>query len=122
MKMTPEQKIFLLSNKIEQGSIFIIGSGRQFTIYEKPSFDSESFSKPILQSVSGILEVKEIIPHSSFLKVNFRQDGHKSCPDFYVLRSNLEIRGIVEMSLMALFYVPYCWIKNSIKKPVKEVK
>ena len=113
--MTLQQELFLWRRKIEVDSIYPFPT-TAFYIYEDPNGkNSERIeNNPFVNNLDyQHFIVKEKLLNG-LIRVNFYNKPLES--DFYLTELSVSQRGLIEMFLIGLFYVPYCWIKNRRNK------
>lgn len=120
--LTSKQKHFLFFRNLKEGSVVLLPQ-MGFSVWAEPNFLSKTEwvnTNPFTKSLNGSpVVVQEIV--NQFVKVKFI-DNKTPNLDFYLLKTDLEIRAMVEIIFLSFFCVLAFFIYNLFKKDEKNEK
>ena len=111
LKLKESQKEYIRVRALKIGELYMFPRWG-FTIYDANKNADYLSTNPFTKSLDKQFFYLKEIGEDGLVRGNFYERPLKQ--DFYLNAEELKKRDHVEMFFMSLFYVPYCWIKNTV--------
>lgn len=113
--LTTKQRQFLTTREVEENKLYMFPMfGFHFYADENRNEGEILTTNPLGKSLAGQSFYSKQVLENGLVRGNFYQNPIKD--DFFMERFELEKRDKIEVVLMSLFYVPFCFVKNIFRR------